>query len=262
MRLRRHAFFGGSGFFFERTLSSVQNYDVRSEALTAGWDGVQPLIARIIVPAGVTISSSNPYSAAISFAGSFPSGSSASLLVAATATISGGGGFGGSGGTSGDAGGIGGDGGTAVFTSLQLTIDNLGTIAAGGGGGGGGAGAFTYGTGGNPDAFAGGGGGGGGAGNIPGSAGGAGWPSGFPTAYAGTTVAGGAGGASYTSNPPGGAVAISGAGGNGGARGQPGSAGGNTSNSNGGAGGAAGAYISGASLTSWLNTGTRLGRSI
>lgn len=262
MSLRRRAYFSSSGFFFERTLSSVQNYNVRSEALAAGWDGVLPLIARIIIPAGITISSSSTTMPALSFGGAYPAGSSASLIVAATAMICGAGGYGGDGGQPYSAGGPGSNGGTAVLTSVQLTIDNLGTIAGGGGGGGGGAGAFTPGTGGNPDALAGGGGGGGGAGIDSGPAGGAGSPYGFPVATAGTATTGGTGGARYTSTPVGGAVAISGNGGDGGALGQPGGPGGISANSSGGNGGSAGAYISGAAFTSWLNTGTRLGLSV
>lgn len=249
MRLRRKAFMGGfAGFVFERTLTTTSNYNARAQAVAAGWDGVLPIVVRLTVPAGVTISGDN----AVIFSGSWPAGSALFLNVDAGASILGSGGYGGGGGSGpggGGPGSPGSNGGTAVFTNHPLTINNLGKIAGGGGGGGGGAGAFTKGTSGNPDAFADGGGGGGGAGS----------PAGAP---GGSTLYGGGGGASYTSNPPGGAVATSGAGGSGGSPGAAGQPGGNTPNSNGGAGGLAGAYIYGAALTTWTNTGTRLGRAI
>lgn len=265
MRLRRRAYFGGSGgFVFERTLASVSNYDVRAQAVYAGWDQTQPAIVRIVVPAGVKISATQGSIGALQFNGAWPAGSSFALVIQAGAKIVGGGGYGGDGqgATGWPVPGPGGPGGTAVLTTVPLTIDNQGTIAGGGGGGGGGGSAYTYGTGGNPDAFAGGGGGGGGAGIDGGLAGFNGSQNLSAAPTAGTENYGGGGGGSYTSNPVGGAVATSGAGGPGGGPGQPGASGGNTANNYGAAGGPAGAYVSGAALVTWINTGTRLGRAV
>ncbi len=253
MRLRHKAFFGGfAGFTFERTLTSLATYQVRAEAVLAGWNQTEPLLIRLIVPSGVTISGGLP--AAINFVGAFPANSVAYLTVESGGLVRGSGGYGGIGGAADGNGGAGagtsgGWGGTAIYARMPLIISNLGQIAGGGGGGGGGAGAYTSGSGGNPSAFALGGDGGGGAGE----------PVSSPGA---TAFYGAAGGSGYTSNPPGGAVAVSGYGGSGGNLGQAGAAGGNTSNSWGGAGGLAGAYIDGAAYVTWLNTGTLLGRSI
>ncbi len=265
MNSRRRAYFGGSGgFVFERTLTSISDYDVRAQAVAAGWDQTQPAIVRIIVPAGVKVSAAFGSAGAIRFSGAWPAGSSCALVIQAGAKIIGYGGYGGGGGghTGSPLPGQGGSGGTAVQTTVPLTIDNQGTLAGGGGGGGGGGGAYTAGTGGNPDAFAGGGGGGGGAGIVGGNAGYNAANNGAYAPAAGSETLGGGGGGAYTSNPVGGAVATSGYGGAGGKAGQPGSDGGNTPNNNGAVGGAAGAYISGASLVTWINTGTRLGRAI
>lgn len=265
MRLRRKAYFSSAGWPFSLTISNTrQNVDVRALAVSAGWDQATPLNIDVTVTAAALIGSTNAGSPALLISGSFPTNSRATLRVAAGGRILGMGGGGGVGGSAHAGGatlaGNGGAGGNAIKTAVPLLIDNLGTIAGGGGGGGGGGGATAQLNG--VYAFAGGGGGGGGAGYTSGYAGSNGSNNGASSPTAGTELYGGNGGGSYRSNPFNGPDITSGPGGPGGGLGANGYAGGSTANVVGGSGGLAGAYIDGASLTTWGNTGTRLGRSI
>lgn len=230
---------------FVLTISSSQsNVNLRTLAVSAGWNQSAPLVATI--DSGVTISSASTGTAALVISGSFPGG----VSLTNNGTIIGRGGDGGAGGDAsiGRYSGLGGaSGGTALQVSSAITITNNNRISGGGGGGGGGAPdysnvkpvGFTY--------YAGGGGGGG----IGGSAGG----SGATAGGAGTTTAFGGGGAGGGSGFYGGARA----GGSGGSYGSAGSSGGSNSLGGGGGGGAAGAAVSGNSFITWAATGTRNG---
>lgn len=140
MRLRRKAFMGGfSGFVFAPTISTTEpSYDVRARAIAAGWDGVVPLMAKIVIaPAGVA--------RAMVVSSNFPAGSSISIDVQGAIA-----GIGGAGG----AGGIGSSlpaqagqpGGTALHVRFPVVLKNTGVIAGGGGGGGGGGSGWNNGT--------------------------------------------------------------------------------------------------------------------
>lgn len=258
MMRRRLAYFSAAGWPFAITVSTtVYNIDVRARAVAAGWDQVTPLAAEIIVTGAGCIGSTSAATPSLLIAGSFPTGSRARSTVAAGGRIIGMGGYGGGGAEPGIAA-SGGAGGTAIRTVLPLTVDNLGTIAGGGGGGGGGG--TTY----SSNTRAGGGGGGSGAGVNAGAVGSGGAPTGgytnFPgyNGYPGNATTGGSGGQQFVV----GDGAVGQPGGKGGDLGLNGGNGSNGSNVFGGFGGLAGAYIDGASLTTWGNTGTRLGRSI
>jgi hypothetical protein len=142
-------------FFFEITGNNTDGTNLRSRAITAGWDGVQRLECQTrfdarCIGSGASIATynrtDNPVKhrdvAGLVIEGSFPNG----LILRNNGTIAGRGGIGGlagagrnSGGTQGGAGGPGlvvVSGTTASF----ITVINQGRIAAGGGGGGGGAG--------------------------------------------------------------------------------------------------------------------------
>jgi len=218
---------------FAFTISSNQtDANLRTLAISAGWDQSAPLVATI--GSGVEITSSSTGTPALTVSGSFPAG----VQLTNNGTIVG---RGGTGGLYGRIdldrpGGPGGDGGVGLSVSSTISINNAGTI--GGGGGGGGGSVDVYGS--NSAQ-----GGGGGAGFGP--AGGTGTSGTPPTA--GGLLTGGTGG-SYGGER----------GGNGGDAGQAGTYGnidGVTTNS--GAGGAAGAAISGNSNITWIATGTRLG---
>jgi hypothetical protein len=214
-------------------------------------------VITFILPSGFTVGSTSTGQPAIR-TGSWPTMATAPRLTI-DGEVDGAGGVAGAGGSLGGNGAAGGKGGTAMLAEVEFEIDNLNGIMRGGagGGGGGGSGGPISGT------TGGGGGGGGGAGVNPGN-GGAGGDGNAPlfkhgsAGSAGTTTTGGAGGAGGS----GGGVAPGGSGGTGGALGSNGSAGANgggISPGSGGAGGSVGDYISGNSLVTWINDGTRIG---
>ena len=157
------------GFAFSATIAaSTNNYNVRTEAIAAGWDTVVPLSATITVDAAVVVGSTSVSTAALDSGTTFPVGST--LTVINNGTIKGKGGDGtscrwvsaSSGYWASNGGGE--AGGTALKTTIPTTVTNNGVIAGGGGGG-----AFTggYTAGGSTD---GGVAGGGGAGSVVGAA--------------------------------------------------------------------------------------------
>lgn len=272
MRLRRKAFFSSSGFSVLVAVTGTEyNIDARARAVAAGWNQIDPLVLTVAVSPTGLIGSASTTMAALRFVGAYPSGSFLNLVVQAGGRVLGAGGVGGRGrgvlqvygqwGASGNA-----VGGNAIQTVTRLYIENYGLIAGGGGGGGGG-GCGSL-SGGSVDNISGSG-AGGGAGAVVGEFGKGAYTF-NPTT--GVVVPGNNGGAaSLTTGGAGGAAyyhasgAISFSGGKGGDLGQPGAAGGAevAGAVNGSAiGGPAGAYIDGASLTTWVNTGTRLGRAI
>lgn len=109
--------------------SNTTNINLRSAALTAGWNGTSKLIATI--NSGVVVYSTSTGSYAMTVNGSFPGG----VDLINNGTILGKGGDGGS------SDGVGGNGGPALLVQSTIAIDNTsGRIAGGGGGGGSGTG--------------------------------------------------------------------------------------------------------------------------
>lgn len=244
----------GGGFAFTQTISgNTTNYNLRSSAIAAGWNGSSPLIATVTVKSGVCVGSTSTGAYSFDTGTPFPAGSVINLIN--NGLIVGKGGAGGNGSTSGAGGG------PALRAQYAMRITNAGTI--GGGGGGGGGGSYTYGS---DGAYHAGEGGGGGAGYSVGGGGGG-------SAYngaAGTLTTGGGGGGSYHwpnyngrdggttgGGGTGGGLGVAGGSGGAGWRGDQGG-GGHAINGQGG-GGAAGACTSGNANITWVSTGTRLG---
>lgn len=218
-------------FVWRPTISAdVSNYNLRSAAIAAGWDGVVPLDAEVTVGSGIVLSANSTSAYGFDTGSGFPVGTSLKLIMPAYVC-----GMGGAGGAASTAGS---NGGPALRAQHAITIDATGGVIAGGGGGGGGAS---------------GGGGGGRSGRID-AAGGTGLPNGangtFSSGGTGGGVGGGAGGT--TGAGADGSFGVSGGGGGWGAVGGKGYGGTY-------AGGAGGAAVVGNSYITWINTGTRYG---
>jgi len=237
---------------FTVTVSSNQaNMNLRSFAVSAGWDEDAPL--EFVVASGVVIGADNTSGAALTINGSYLNG----VEFINNGVIVGMGGKGGDAAIS-STGGPGSPGGTALAVSAAVSVTNNGTIAGGGGGGGAGGGRAGGASGGVAYPNAPGGSGGGGRSSLTNSAPGfnpfqTNWPN--MTGDAGTYAAAGAGGDAYPDASGGDRTGPGGAGGNWGA---PGTAG-VSSAAAGGAGGAAGASVTGNTNITWVVTGTRLG---
>jgi hypothetical protein len=251
--------FGKENIFAFSIASNTANVDLRTSALSAGWNGTTKV--QCTINSGVVVFSNSVGSYALTISGSFPGG----VSLINSGVIVGRGGNGGAGAAMNNFssfGANGGDGGTgagpALNVSTAVSITNNNIIGGGGGGGGGGrGGAFGPGCGFSP------GNGGGGGGGIGGGTGGAGrGPSGWGDAPsgpggAGTITAAGGGG-----SPGGGSGNQSG-----GAGGSYGASG-NTGNSTEGgwstfrgpfSGGAGGAAVVGNGNITWVSTGQRYG---
>jgi hypothetical protein len=237
--------YGKANEFGFTIASNTTNANLRSLAVSAGWDESTSLIATL--DSGIYISSDATGTPALTIDGSFPSG----VKFVNNGTVVGDGGNGGAGGYAQNSppGAVGGGGGTAISISVAVSIENNGVIAGGGGGGGGGGGSI-YGAG-KGYGYASGGGGGGGQSGLTNSSGGG----GNQTGTAGTISAAGGGGIG------GGELQYGGTGGTGGGWGANGANGapGKESAGAGGGGGAGGAATSGQSYVTWLATGTRYG---
>lgn len=236
--------FYGKSNAFPFNMTAGANVDLRTQALTAGWNGSSKVVATL--PSG-TIYSNSTGTPALTITGSFPNG----VQFVNNGIVIGRGGNGGGGGPcpggSAQPGGAGGGGGIALSVSVATSITNNGTIAGGGGGGGGG-GCYKSGR-----AISEGGGGGGGIGL---SSGGPGGNTGFTyrgsDGSGGTLVSNGGGGGGGNGNN------VGNSGGSGGSYGSNGSNG-VSSSAGGGGGGAAGSCTSGNVNITWLVTGTRYG---
>lgn len=219
-----------SAFVWRPTINSdATNYNLKAQALAAGWDGVVPLDAIVTVSSGIVLSANSTSQYGFDTGSGFPVGTTLKLVMHGYVC-----GMGGAGSSASSAGS---DGGPALLAQHAITIDALGGVTAGGGGGGSGGGF---------------GGGGGGRSGRTNSAGGTGYPAGG----AGTFSSGGDGGGSG-----GGAGGTTGAGGNG-VAGTSGGGGGGWGAKGGNAsayGGAGGAAVVGNSYITWINTGTRYG---
>lgn len=233
---------------FAFTIASNQvQANLRSLALSAGWNGTSKVVATI--NSGVYIYSNSTGSPALTVSGSFPNG----VQLINNGVIIGRGGNGGNGGTgpasSKVPGQPGGGGGIALSVSVAISITNNNIVSGGGGGGGGGSAGYN-----GKSSAGGGGGGGGGIGLSSGGTGGVVLSSGG-TGSGGTLTSNGAGGARSSGG--------GGAGGSGGSYGSSGAAGEYLSSSSGssanGAGGGAGACTSGNANITWLATGARYG---
>jgi len=251
-------FYGTSNTFSFSITSNASQVNLRSTAVSAGWDGSSNLLATI--NSGVIIYSGSTGTPAMTIDGSYPGG----VTLTNNGTILGRGGNGGTvasmscncsccgtGCTS-----DGGAGGTGLSISSAVTIDNgSGRISGGGGGGGAGMQVNVW----NQPGASGGGGIGNGAGGSGPRAGGsgsltsAGGPGSRCICTEGTYLAGGAGGSGGSYGASGGNGGNSQCGGTSPCGPAPGSC---ASKSNGGAGGAA---TSGASNVTWTATGTRNG---
>jgi len=247
------------GFKYVANISSdTANYVLSDVANTAGWDGIIPIDATVIIDSSKFVYSTSTSTAAfrVKASDTISGGSVSRVRLINNGVISGKGGYGGPGSSGGEQGG---PGLSAASLSYPMDVNNLGTIAGGGGGGGGGQ-SGTGTDGGEGTASYGAGGGGGGAG-YSGGAGGGGTGGNFPggTGASGSWNAGGGGGGGGSGN--GVAAGSGGSGGSAGQNGSDGNAGNNNlSNRNGpwgrGAGGSA--SISSSNIT-WVNTGSRLG---
>lgn len=229
-----------TGFVWRPTISAdVTNWVLYSQALAAGWDGVQPLDAVVTVASGIVLSANSTSLYGFDTGSGFPVGTSLKLIMPGYVC-----GMGGAGGL----GSNGSNGGPALRAQYAITIDALGGTLAGGGGGGGG--------------FAGAGGGGGRSGRTN-SAGGASSPAGFPGTFAsgGNAASVGTPGTGGTTNAgtPGGGDGFNSGGGGGGGWGASGGAARSSIGEVFYTGGAGGAAVVGNSYITWINTGTRYG---
>lgn len=228
-------------------VSDVNNYNLKTAALAAGWNGTMPLIAVVTITAGVVLGSTSTSTYSFDTGAGFPDGSK--LFLVNNGTIAG------HGGNAAAApppsqvttpGSNGGAGGPAFRAQFPITVTNNGTI---GGGGGGGASAGNYYDGATNenqvDHWVYGGNGGAGAGRQIGT-----YYGSAPTLTSGSPA---------TASTVGGGPAVycnAGAGGN------LGAAGGNVSTNIPGfarSGGAAGAAVVGNSYVTWVATGSRYG---
>ncbi|MBC7419720.1 MAG: hypothetical protein H7328_03235, partial [Bdellovibrio sp.] len=228
--------------------ANTNNYNI----FTAAGSPVAAVAVTVTINSGVVVGSSSTGSTSM-VTGTFPSGSTITIIN--NGSILGAGGSGSNGGGGGGNGGTGSAGGPAFLAQFAVTITNNGTIGGGGGGGGGGGSAY------DGVHWWGGGGGGGGRGSAGGGAGAAGWSN---DCWGGCASAGGAGTAATVGGGGGGAGG--GWGGNGGLGGTLGNAGaGGANGPNGsnadapGGGGAAGAAVNGNAFITWNVNGTRLG---
>lgn len=226
-------FIGATNKFYYTISSNTADVNLRTSALSAGWNGTAPLY--VTINSNTFVYSTTTSAAAFTVSGSFPGG----VYLTNNGTIVGKGGDGGSGASYGT-GSNGQAGGPGMNVSSNITITNNGRIAGGGGGGGGGDG-----TNDGFDNFYGGGGGGGGIGNGTRGSGGGGASPG-QSGTDGTLTAAGTGGLD-------GYAGTFYAGGNGGGYGSPGNS---THYSS---GGAAGACLSGNTYITWTTLGTRNG---
>ncbi len=254
----RNGYVKSSGIWrlvFTNTISlnisaNTTDYNVRTAALAAGWNGTDLTNIVLTINAGIFVRASSTSAYAIDTGGSWPVG--ATITIINNGFIQGKGGVGGAGGdaqspilpTNGTAAGH------AMNLQFPVSIDNTsGFILGGGGGGGGGGGEYAQCNCGKfscDEDLKVGGGGGGGAGTGAGGIGGNNGAAGTNIATSGANGTGGAG------LGPGPCSQISKAGGNGGDWGTDGSAG-TSGSQTGGSGGAAGKAIkTNANAVTWI----------
>jgi len=125
-------FYSGTSVYTYTISASVQEANVRSLAITSGWDGTAPL--KVVINSGVYVWSDSTSNAGLLVSGSFPTG----ITIENSGYIIGKGGAG-----NGFAGGP-----ALIDSSGSLTLSNLSGAYIAGGGGGGGNGAYSSGGGG------------------------------------------------------------------------------------------------------------------
>lgn len=110
--------------FTDNVNSDTTNYNLRTRAVAAGWNQVQPLLAIITIASGIVVSANSTAVVAMDTGTTaYPPGSRA--IVVNNGFVIGMGGA-----------ASGGTGGTALRVNLPVSFNNLGTIGGGGGGGG------------------------------------------------------------------------------------------------------------------------------
>jgi len=143
---------GSGGYTLGILVSSNQtDYNMRTAAIAAGWNGTSAVNLTVMIQPGVTIDASATTTYAFDTGAPWPAGSTLTLINNGTIR-----GKGGLGSNSGD----GQAGGPALRAQFALAVTNNGTIGGGGGGGGyasGGAGNGAGGNGAGPGAATGGG---------------------------------------------------------------------------------------------------------
>ncbi|WP_168224847.1 hypothetical protein [Rhodoferax aquaticus] len=118
-------------FVFSPTISAdATNYNVKSAALAAGWNGTKKLTANITINSGVVVSANTTSIPAFDTGTGFPGGSTITLTNNGYII-----GMGGAGGSFIGGPGSGGAGGPALKAQYAMTVSNTGTIGGGGGGG-------------------------------------------------------------------------------------------------------------------------------
>jgi len=201
-------FYGKSNTFLFNISSNQANLNLRTLALSAGWNGTTAVEATI--NAGVYVYSTSTGTPGMTVNGSWPNG----LTVINNGFIQGKGGNGGS-----AFGGAGAAGGPAISTSLSFSLQNNSFVGGGGGGGGGGRSN---------------------AGGAAGGGGGAGGGNGGNARYFSTTGAGAGGGPGATGTSGNGGAGNGNVGGGGGGGIMPGSAAGSNAGGQAGGGGGTG----------------------
>lgn len=247
---------GTADFVFNAVITSAtNNYNLKTAAITAGWDQVLPLNATVTLNAGVEIGSNSAALYSFDTGAGFPAGTK--LTAVFSGNIIGAGGKGGNGSSGSSAygtpvaGGSGEIGGPAFRAQYPIAVTLNGTIASGGSGGSGGTGTRGYKVSQISWYGGGGGGGGGGQGSTPGAGGSGGWDGlsspmdGYfyqaPSGTSGTRNTSGAGGAGGRNSGDGDNPSYYGsAGGNGGALG-------------------GGVAVTGNSNVTWSGSGTKIG---
>lgn len=134
-------------YAYNPTISaSTTNYNMKSAATTAGWNGRNQLNMTVTINSGVYVYSTSTGSYAFQTGATLPTSSYLGLVN--NGVIIGQGGGGGAGGTGTAAGrsngGAGGGAGPAFLAQWAISVTNNGTISGGGGGGGGGGGCYAY----------------------------------------------------------------------------------------------------------------------
>lgn len=240
---------GPSANTFSFSIAGGSNVNLRSAAVSAGWNQSSAVICTITS----NISSSSTGSPALTISGSFPGG--LSVTINAGVYVVGRGGTGGGWPGAGGNGQGGFSGGTALSVSTSVTITNSGVVGGGGGGGGSGSNDCC-------SRWSGGGGGGGfGSGGVGATS------AGYPSGTAGSVSNGGNGGARLGGSPAGGGPGANGAnafynygvGGGGGGIGGNGGSGTPDYGSYKPPGGSSGSCTSGNAYITWAATGTRYG---
>lgn len=132
---------GSSGLVLGLMVSTSRNdYNMKTEALAAGWNGTAPITLTVLVYPTAVISASSPSVYAVDTDTGWPVGSTLALINNGSILGKGG---------AGSSTGAGNPGGNALRAQFALSVTNNGTIAGGGGGGGYAAGGAGNGAGGN-----------------------------------------------------------------------------------------------------------------